>query len=114
VDEKKGADEREEGGPGGVAVVSAVPPPADEDDTQAFVRAYVKNYGIHLHFRWRDYHLQQLEAAGQEWIPKMRLRHGPVALKRLIMQWVRNQLETDKEEDAEQLPVEVEEVKMAE
>jgi hypothetical protein len=94
------------------AVVSAVPPPSNEDATLAFIRAYVKNHGIQAHFRWRDYHLQQLEAAGQEWTPKM--REGPVALKKKIMAWVRNQIEEEDEEKKEQQPSVAEEEKMVE
>jgi hypothetical protein len=114
VDEAEEAEEEKEDEPVAPAVVSAVPPPADVDDTQAFVRAYVKDHGIHPMFRWRDYHLQQLEAAGQAWTPKM--RHGPVTLRKMIMQWVKNQVDDEEQEDeAEPSPVvAAEEVEMAE
>jgi hAT family C-terminal dimerisation region len=80
-----------------VAVVSVPDPPAT-DEVERFIKTYVKKYGIHGKYRWRDYNLQQLESAGAEWKPEP-MRDTAVVLKRKIMAWVRGQ--TEQEADAD-------------
>jgi hypothetical protein len=80
-----------------VAVVS-VPDPPTTDEVERFIKAYVREYGIHDKYRWRDYNLQQLESAGAEWKPEP-MRDTAVVLKRKIMAWVRAQ--TEQEADAD-------------
>jgi hypothetical protein len=53
-------------------------------------------YSIHSKFRWRDYHIQQLESAGAEWKPHA-MRDTVDVLKRKIMTWVRGQSEQEGE-----------------
>jgi Protein of unknown function (DUF 659)/hAT family C-terminal dimerisation region len=91
------------------ATVIAVGPPPTEGDLQAFIRAYVRDHSIHARFRWRDYHLQQLEAAAGSWKPPM--KDTPAQLKRWIMQWVRNQSEEEEKaaEGAQDVEEEVKE-----
>jgi hypothetical protein len=103
-DERKGNDSEEKADSSSAstavaATVSAVPPPPTENDLQAFIRMYVRDHGIHARFRWRDYHLQQLEAAAGDWKP-VPLRDTPDQLKKTIMQWVRNQTEEEEEKEA--------------
>ena len=70
-------------------VVSAVPAESVADTVQAFIVQYVRDHPIHSRFRWKDYQLQQLEAAGQAWRPPM--RDTPAELKKRIMAWVRSE-----------------------
>ena len=70
-------------------VLRAVPPEPVADPVQAFIVQYVRDHPIHSRFRWKDYQLQQLEAAGQAWQPPM--RDTPDELKKRIMAWVRSE-----------------------
>lgn len=79
-------------------VVVSVPAPPAADEVQRFIEAYVRKYSIHSKFRWRDYHIQQLESAGAEWEPQPMMDTVDV-LKRKIMAWVRGQ--TEQEADAD-------------
>ena len=70
-------------------VVRAVQPEPVNDPVQAFIVQYVRDNPIHGRFRWKDYQLQQLEAAGAAWQPPM--RDTPDQLKKRIMAWVRSE-----------------------
>ena len=70
-------------------VVRAVPAEPVTDPVQAFIVRYVQDHPIHSRFRWKDYQLQQLEAAGAAWKPPM--RDTPDQLKKRIMAWVRSE-----------------------
>jgi hypothetical protein len=63
---------------------------------QRFIESYVRKYSIHSKYRWRDYHIQQLESAGAEWEPQPMMDTVDV-LKRKIMAWVRGQTEKEAE-----------------
>jgi hypothetical protein len=78
-----------------VSVISVPASPA-HDEVQRFIEAYVRKYSIHSKFRWRDYHMQQLESAGAEWKPQA-MRDTVDVLKRKIMAWVRGQTEQEGE-----------------
>ena len=93
-------EEQKEDEPVAAARVSAVPPPADANDTEAFIRSYVKEFSITASYRWQGHHMQQLEAAGMAWTPRM--RDGPVALKKMIKEWVKNRAEDEEEEKEEE------------
>ena len=92
--------EEEKSEPLAPAVVSAVPPPPAADATEAFIRAFVREHKITVNFGWRAHHEGMLEAAGMEWVPKM--RDGPAELKRLVKRWVKDQAEMEEEEEEEQ------------
>jgi hypothetical protein len=78
------------------AAIITVPPPPAADEVQRFIEEYVRKYGIHSKFRWRDYHIQQLETAGLGWQPQP-MRDTVDVLKRKIMAWVRGQTEQEAE-----------------
>jgi hypothetical protein len=82
-------------------VVRAVQPEPVADPVQAFIVQYVRDNPIHGRFRWKDYQLQQLEAAGAAWQPPM--RDTPDQLKKRIMAWVRSEEYRElQEEDAQE------------
>lgn len=76
-------------------IVSVTPPPAT-DEVQRFIEDYVSKHSIHSKFRWREYHISQLESSAAEWKPQP-MRDTVDVLKRKIMAWVRGQ--TEKEAD---------------
>jgi hypothetical protein len=78
------------------AAVVSVPAPPPADEVQRFIESYVRKYSIHSKYRWRDYHIQQLESAGAEWEPQPMMDTVDV-LKRKIMAWVRGQTEKEAE-----------------
>jgi hypothetical protein len=67
--------------------VSAIAPAPAVDNVQAFIESFVSRHSIHASFRWRDHHMQQLEAEGLAWKPPM--RDTDTVLKRKIMAYVR-------------------------
>lgn len=94
-------DEKEEqlpNPPQAIVSVISVPDPPATDEVERFIKAYVKKFGVNDKYRWRDYNLGQLEAAGAAWKPEP-MRDTPVVLKRKIMAWVRAQ--TEQEADAD-------------
>ena len=70
-------------------VVRFIPPEPVPDPVQAFIEQYVRDNPIHSRFRWKDYQLQRLEAAGAAWQPPM--RDTPDQLRKRIMAWVRSE-----------------------
>jgi len=88
------AEEKSEAAP---AQVIQVPRAPAATDVQAFIEHYIAEHGVTIKYRWTDYRLQQLEAAGQAWKPPM--KDTDVVLKKKIMAWLRDQ---DAEDEAAQ------------
>ncbi len=88
------AEEKSEAAP---AQVIQVPRAPAATDVQAFIEHYIAEHGVTIKYRWTDYRLQQLEAAGQAWRPPM--KDTDVVLKKKIMAWLRDQ---DAEDEAAQ------------
>jgi hypothetical protein len=80
------AEEKSEAAPAQVVLVPRAPAATD---VQAFIEHYVAEHGITIKYRWTDYRLQQLEAAGQAWNPQM--KDTDVVLKKKIMAWLREE-----------------------
>ncbi len=70
------------------SVIVAVPAPPATDEVQRFIEDYVRKHSIHSKYRWREYHISQLESSAAEWKPQP-MRDTVDVLKRKIMAWVR-------------------------